>query len=89
MRAFALLRAMSWIVSCLLKGTDPMAEIMEDMEKKKDLLRSIPSVDELLKDECLASSLSAHGTGIVTDAVRKTLDALRAREHGREVTAVT
>ncbi len=62
---------------------------MEDMEKKKDLLRLIPSVDELLKDPAFSAPVSEYGAGIVTEAVRKSLDDLRTSVLGGIITAVT
>jgi L-seryl-tRNA(Ser) seleniumtransferase len=46
-------------------------------ESKVDLYRSLPSVDELLKREPLASLASKQGQPAVTDAVRAVLGSLR------------
>ncbi|MEK6758432.1 MAG: L-seryl-tRNA(Sec) selenium transferase [Deltaproteobacteria bacterium] len=61
---------------------------MVDMEKKKDLLRQIPGVDELLKDPHLSAPVYEYGAGIVTEAVRKGLDELRSGVLGGSVSEV-
>ncbi len=62
---------------------------MKETDGKKNLLRAIPSVDELLKDPGLSAPLSEYGTGIVTDAVRKGLDELRSGVLDGTVSEVT
>lgn len=62
---------------------------MKETDGKKDLLRAIPGVDELLKDPYLSAPLTEHGAGIVTEAVRSALDDLRTGVLGGAVTEVT
>jgi len=44
---------------------------------KNSLLRELPSIDELLRSERLAGTLSAYSVPLVTEAARNTLDRLR------------
>lgn len=62
---------------------------MKETDGKKDLLRAIPGVDELLKDPYLGAPLIEHGASIVTEAVRSALDDLRTGVLGGAVTEVT
>lgn len=62
---------------------------MKETDGKKDLLRAIPGVDELLKDPHLSAPLTEHGASIVTEAVRSALDDLRTGVLGGSVTEVT
>ena len=51
----------------------------------RDLLRSIPPVNELLEEDGMRSAVARHGRGVVVALLRERLSMLRAKARGRSI----